>query len=123
MLTVQAPAKINLTLEVLGKRPDGYHEIRSILQTINLCDTINFELSHELIFKSSAPYWTAEKSLVSQAARLLRKATGCKKGAMIAIEKRIPLISGLGGDSSDAAATLSGLNQLWELGLPKEKLL
>jgi len=123
MLTVLAPAKINLTLEVLGKRSDGFHEIRSVLQTINLCDSLHFRLSQQVAFRSDLPDWSAEESLVSRAASLLREATGCPKGATIEVAKRIPLVSGLGGDSSDAAATLRGLNKLWELGLPQEKLL
>ena len=123
MLTVQAPAKLNLTLEVLGKRMDGYHEIRSVMQTISLCDVLSFRLSRELIIKSDMPDWNAEESLVSRAARLLKEATGCTEGATIKVEKRIPLVSGLGGDSSDAAATLCGLNKLWELGLSRKELL
>ncbi len=123
MLTVMAPAKINLTLEVLGKRPDSFHEIRSVIQTINLCDSLHFRLSEQLTFKSSTPDWSAEESLVSRAASLLQKTTGCSRGATIEVAKRIPLVSGLGGDSSDAAATLRGLNKLWELGLSMEQLL
>jgi len=123
MLTVQAPAKLNLTLEVLGKRPDGFHEIRSVLQTINLCDRLSLQSSQSVIFRSDMPDWVPEKSLVSGAVSLLQETTGCSKGATIEIEKRIPLVSGLGGDSSDAAAALSGLNELWELGLSRGKLL
>ncbi|MBA7673794.1 4-diphosphocytidyl-2-C-methyl-D-erythritol kinase [subsurface metagenome] len=123
MLTVPAPAKLNLTLEVLAKRPDGYHEIRSVIQTINLCDSLHFQLSQDFAFKSSIPDWTPEKSLVSKAASLLQETTGCSKGAAIEVTKRIPLVSGLGGDSSDAAATLRGLNKLWGLDLPQSKLL
>jgi len=123
MLTVLAPAKLNLTLEVLAERPDGYHEIRSVIQTINLCDSLTFQLSQDIEFKSDMPDWTPEDSLVSKATSLLREATGCSKGATIEVSKRIPLVSGLGGDSSDAAATLRGLNKLWELGLSRDKLL
>ena len=123
MLTVATPAKLNLTLEVLSQRADGFHEIRSVIQTINLCDTLHFQLGEELTFKSDMPDWNAEESLVSRAASLLQKATGCAKGAAIEVSKRIPLVSGLGGDSSDAAATLRGLNKLWELNLSQENLL
>ncbi|MFC1982956.1 4-(cytidine 5'-diphospho)-2-C-methyl-D-erythritol kinase [Chloroflexota bacterium] len=123
MLTVQAPAKLNLTLEVLGKRPDGFHEIRSVMQTISLCDSLRFQSSRELVFKSSMTDWDAQKSLVSRAASLLQETAGCHEGATIEVVKRIPLISGLGGDSSDAAAALRGLNELWGLGLPPENLL
>ena len=123
MLTVLAPAKLNLTLEVLAKRPDGYHEIRSVIQTINLCDSLRFQLSQKITFKSNLPDWTSEKSLAPKAASLLQETTGCSKGTIIEVSKRIPLMSGLGGDSSDAAATLRGLNKLWRLGLSQEKLL
>ena len=123
MLTVLAPAKLNLTLEVLAKRPDGFHEIRSIIQTINLCDSLHFQLSQNIEFKSSVPDLIPEDSLVSKATSLLREATGCSNGATIEVTKRIPLVSGLGGDSSDAAATLRGLNKLWGLGLSPLELL
>ncbi|MFC2041715.1 4-(cytidine 5'-diphospho)-2-C-methyl-D-erythritol kinase [Chloroflexota bacterium] len=123
MLTIKAPAKINLTLEVLGKRQDGFHEIRSVIQTINLCDSLSFQPGEAVRFESSLPDWKAEESLVSRAASLIQGITGCSKGATIAVDKRIPLVSGLGGDSSDAAATLRGLNQLWGLGLSPEKLI
>lgn len=122
MLTVLAPAKLNLTLEVLAKRPDGYHEIRSVIQTLNICDSLNFKLSRSIECKSDMPDWIPEDSLVSKATSLLRQATGCSKGVTIEVSKRIPLVSGLGGDSSDAAATLRGLNKLWELGLSRDEL-
>ena len=123
MLTLLAPAKLNLTLEVLAKRRDGFHEIRSVIQTINLCDNLRFQLSRNIEFKSSLPDWVPEESLVSKAASLLREATGCSRGALIEVNKRIPLVSGLGGDSSDAAATLRGLNKLWGWGLSRAELL
>jgi len=123
MLTILAPAKLNLTLEVLAKRPDGFHEIRSVIQTINLCDSLRFQLSQNIQFKSNLPDWVPEESLVSKAASLLQQTTGCSKGTAIEVSKRIPLLSGLGGDSSDAAATLRGLNKLWGLGLSPKKLL
>ncbi len=123
MLTILAPAKLNLTLEVLGRRQDGFHEIRSVIQTINLCDSLHFQLSQNMEFKSDTPDWIPEESLVSKAAGLIRKATGCTKGATIEVNKRIPWLSGLGGDSSDAAAILRGLNKLWGLGLSLKELL
>jgi 4-diphosphocytidyl-2-C-methyl-D-erythritol kinase len=122
MFTIEAPAKVNLTLEVLGKRPDGYHEIRSVIQTVNFCDSFQFIPSDNIQFKCDMPDWLAEQSLAANAAKLLKDTTGCSKGATIEIKKRIPLLSGLGGDSSDAAAVLRGLNQLWELGLSQNKL-
>jgi 4-diphosphocytidyl-2-C-methyl-D-erythritol kinase len=123
MLTVKAPAKLNLTLEVLGKRPDGFHEIRSVIQAIDLCDTLCFGVGEGVSFQCDMEGWSVGESLVSRAAGLLQETTGESRGALITIEKRIPLMSGLGGDSSDAAAVLSGLNELWGLGLPQTKLL
>ena len=123
MITISAPAKINLTLEVLGKRADGYHEIRSVIQAISLCDNLTFEPANSLEFKSDSAGWAAQKSLVSKAAMLLQPTGSHSHGATIGVKKRIPLLSGLGGDSSDAAATLRGLNKLWKLGLSREDLL
>lgn len=122
MLTLQAPAKLNLTLEVLGKRPDGYHEIRSVIQTISLCDELSFELSEQTKFTSDSPAWIGTQSLIPKATSLLQQITGCTKAVTINVTKRIPLMSGLGGDSSDAAATLRGLNQLWDSKLSREQL-
>jgi 4-diphosphocytidyl-2-C-methyl-D-erythritol kinase len=123
MLTVLALAKLNLTLEVLGKRPDGYHEIRSVFQTINLGDHLHFQPSQKITLKSDMPDWTPEKSLAAKAASLLQETCGVSQGATIEVMKNIPLASGLGGDSSDAAATLHGLNELWRLDLPTKQLL
>jgi 4-diphosphocytidyl-2-C-methyl-D-erythritol kinase len=123
MLTLPAPAKINLTLEVIGKRPDGYHEIRSIIQTINLCDELQFQSSCNSEYVSDLPAWNGEKSLITKVADLLRNTTGTSKGIHLFVKKRIPLVSGLGGDSSDAAAALRGLNELWGLGLGENDLL
>ncbi len=123
MLTILAPAKLNLTLEVLGEYQNGFHEIRSVIQTISLCDSLHFQLDQNMEFKSDTPDWAPEKSLVSKASSLIREATGCTKGVTIEINKRIPWLSGLGGDSSDAAAILRGLNKLWGLGLSLKELL
>ena len=122
MLTLLAPAKINLTLEVLTKRADGFHELLSIIQAIDLCDRLCFQPGNQMAYKCDHPDWSAEKSLVPRAARLLKEASGYRKGATIEISKRIPLLSGLGGDSSDAAAALAGLNRLWKLALPMGEL-
>lgn len=122
MLTVTAPAKINLTLEVLRQRPDGYHEIRSVLQTIRLCDTLYLQAGDGVIFSCDMPGWSAEKSLLRRAAKLLQNATECNIGVKIDINKCIPLMAGLGGDSSDTAALLRGLNELWGPGLSLEEM-
>lgn len=123
MLTLLAPAKINLTLEVLGKRPDGFHEIVSVIQTINFCDRLSFKSSDKIEFRCDLTGWVAEASLVFKVTSLLKQVTRSRLGVKIEINKNIPLSSGLGGDSSDAAATLKGLNQLWELRLSQEELL
>ncbi len=123
MLTVEAPAKLNITLEVLGKRPDGYHEVRSVMQAVSLCDRLNFGLSDRLVINCDMPGWDVSSSLVSRAIELFKLASGYSGGVTIDIEKRIPLLPGLGGDSSDAAATLEGLHKLWESGLSRAKLL
>ncbi len=123
MLTILAPAKLNLTLEILGKRSDGYHEIRSVFQTINLCDRLRFQPNRQVAFKCDMPDWVPEKSLVARAVSLLQENYKIPQGAAIEVRKHIPLVSGLGGDSSDAVATLLGLNELWKLGLSREKLL
>ena len=122
MLTVEAPAKLNLTLEVLGRRDDGYHEIRSVVQTIGLCDRLHFRSSGGTEFRSDLPEWVPEQSLVPRTVDVLRDSTACPQAANIELEKRIPLMSGLGGDSSDAAAVLRGLNWLWALNLSRERL-
>jgi len=123
MLTVEAPAKINLTLEVLRKRPDGFHEIRSVAQTISLCDTFRFSKSDNIEIRCTLPGWSAQQSLVSKAVDLLINTCGYKGGAIIDVEKHISLMAGLGGDSSDAAAIFRGLNELWRLGLTRTRLL
>jgi 4-diphosphocytidyl-2-C-methyl-D-erythritol kinase len=122
MLTERAPAKINLTLEVLGRRPDGFHEVRSIIQAIDLCDYLYFDEIEGTGITCDMPGWAPEKSLVTKALDLLREATGGRMGVSLKIEKHIPLLAGLGGDSSNAAAVLRGLDRLWGLGLPDEKL-
>ncbi len=122
MLTVSACAKVNLTLEVLGKRPDGYHNIASIMQAIDLCDTLTFEPHSDISLKCSVPSLNAPQNLVLRAARMLAKQSGTSQGARIYLDKRIPEAGGLGGGSSDAASALKGLNQLWGLGLSTENL-
>ncbi len=115
MLTVHAPAKINLVLEVLG-RHDNYHRISSIVQAVNLCDVLNFQLDEEISFKCSEPSLERD-NLVTEAATLLKKVTGYNRGARIELRKHIPWGVGLGGGSSDAAAALLALNELWKLEL------
>jgi 4-diphosphocytidyl-2-C-methyl-D-erythritol kinase len=123
MFTLKAPAKINLTLEVLRRRPDGYHEICSVLQSIDLYDTISFNKSEDITIACDISAWSTEKSQVFKAVTLLQEYDRIKKGVKIQIKKLIPFRAGLGGDSSDAAAALRGLNDLWKLALSEEKLL
>jgi len=118
-------AKINLGLEVLGRRPDGYHEIRTLFQAIDLHDILEFEPGARDSFKltgddPSIP-WDG-RNLIHRAALLLKERTGTRAGVSIRVTKRIPAGSGLGGGSSNAAATLAGLNRLWELGLSRADL-
>jgi 4-diphosphocytidyl-2-C-methyl-D-erythritol kinase len=123
MMISTAPAKLNLTLEVLKKRPDGFHEIRSVVQTITFNDKVKIAAAAHVEIKCNLPAWSASKSLVAKAVTLLQNASGSRQGALIEIEKRIPLSSGLGGDSSDAAAVLRGLNLLWNLKLSLKDLI
>ena len=123
MLTVNAYAKVNLTLEVLGKREDGYHQVSSVMQTIDLCDQVHFSLSDRLSLTCNVAPLETQDNLVLRAAALLKEHTGCSQGAEIHLDKAIPLASGLGGGSSDAAATLKALDKFWGLGLGHEELL
>lgn len=123
MLEINAPAKINLTFEVLDKRLDGYHDIRSVIQPVKLCDKITIQQSMDVSISCEMPEWSVEKSLVKQALDLIWLASDKSQGASIRLEKNIPLMSGLGGDSSDAAAILDGLNEFWGLGLPPERII
>jgi 4-diphosphocytidyl-2-C-methyl-D-erythritol kinase len=123
-LTALAPAKVNLTLEVLGKRPDGYHAIETLMVAINLCDRLEFRLSRsDLLLECNRPEIpTDNRNLVWKATEALRQATGCPQGAEIRLTKRIPHEAGLGGGSSDAATTLVALNELWQLKLSLAEL-
>jgi len=122
MLKVLAPAKINLTLEALAKRADGFHEIRSVIQTVKLYDSFYFKPGEKVTIKCNDSSWLAGESLVARAAELLKESSGYTEGAIIELSKKIPLLSGLGGDSSDAAAVLLGLNKLWGLALAPGEL-
>jgi 4-diphosphocytidyl-2-C-methyl-D-erythritol kinase len=116
MLTLKTPAKINWFLKVLGLRDDGFHEIRSLIQKVTLYDRLTFTPSETLSVETDTHIPT-EENLIYKAAVLLRRRCGVDAGAMIALEKNIPMGAGLGGGSSDAAAALTGLNELWSLNL------
>ena len=121
-VTLPAYAKVNLTLEVLGRREDSYHEIVTIIQTIGLHDTLTLETHDDLSLECDRPELTSPDNLFLKAARLLQEHASHAGGARITLEKRIPVAAGLGGGSSDAAAALKGLNRLWELGLSLDDL-
>jgi 4-diphosphocytidyl-2-C-methyl-D-erythritol kinase len=122
-MTVHAPAKLNLFLEVLGKRADGYHEIVTCMVALELCDSLKFTPARDLFLTCDEPsLTTGPDNLILKAARLLQWRTGCPQGAAIHLTKRIPIEAGLGGGSSDAAAALRGLNELWDLHLPTSDL-
>ncbi len=119
-----APAKLNLFLHILGRRPDGYHELQTCFQFVDLCDEISIEVRNDgEIRRAVEILGVAEDSdLCIRAARALKEAAGCSLGASIALRKQIPIGGGLGGGSSDAATCLVALNQLWGLHWPLEKL-
>ena len=122
----KAPAKINLTLDVLNKRNDGYHEVEMIMTTIDLADRLSFQelTENKLILESNSGIIpNDERNLVYIAANLLKTTYQVEKGANIYLEKNIPVAAGLAGGSSDAAATLRGLNRLWKLNLNEKKLI
>ncbi|APA01100.1 MULTISPECIES: 4-(cytidine 5'-diphospho)-2-C-methyl-D-erythritol kinase [Bacillus] len=121
----KAPAKINLSLDVTSKRPDGYHEVEMIMTTIDLADRIELtELPENVIRVASHNRFVPDdqRNLAYQAAKLLKERFQVKKGVSIMITKVIPVAAGLAGGSSDAAATLRGLNRLWDLKLSVEEL-
>jgi len=122
---VRAHAKVNLFLEVTGKRPDGFHEIETVFAQVSLADHLAFTLTNspEIDLKSTGlPVPQGEENIVHKAAELLRERCAVDKGVKIELEKKIPAGSGLGGGSSDAAATLKALNALWNLALYEKEL-
>ncbi|UCZ53305.1 4-(cytidine 5'-diphospho)-2-C-methyl-D-erythritol kinase [Bacillus shivajii] len=122
---VKAPAKINLTLDVVRKRDDGFHDVEMVMTTIDLADRIHLKTleTDQIIIDVTKGYVPSdEKNLAYQAAHLLKERLGIKKGVSIFIDKQIPVSAGLAGGSSDAAAVLRGLNDIWELGLTLDEL-
>ncbi|HUT07210.1 MAG TPA: 4-(cytidine 5'-diphospho)-2-C-methyl-D-erythritol kinase [Candidatus Latescibacteria bacterium] len=124
-MTVKSFAKINLGLEIVGKRADGYHDIRTLFQTITLADELHLEPAPagviDITGDDPAVAWD-ETNLVHRAARLLKEISGTDHGARILVKKSIPAGRGLGGGSSNAAAALLGLNRMWDLGLDRPGL-
>ncbi len=124
MIRLRAPAKLNLYLRVLGRRPDGYHELETLFERVDLADELTFESAATLqVSCDDASLSCGEDNLILKAARALQACSGTKSGARIHLTKRIPIAAGLGGGSSDAAATLLGLNELWGLRYGAEQLL
>jgi 4-diphosphocytidyl-2-C-methyl-D-erythritol kinase len=115
-----APAKINWTLEVVGRRDDGYHEVRSLMQTVGPCDALEFTPADRLDLEVEGEHQPSQDDLVLRAAALLG---GSARGAHIHLSKRVPVAAGLGGGSSDAAAALRGLNELWGMGYGDAQLM
>src|SRR5271155_1447604 len=113
-----APAQLNLFLHILGRRPDGYHELQTCFQFVDLCDDLTIQVRSDGCIRrgTGAPGVTPEADLCVRAAQALKAASGCALGADINVVKRIPIGAGLGGGSSDAATCLVALNQLWHLG-------
>ena len=121
-MRLPAYAKINLTLEVLGRRGDGFHEVVSILQTVDLADRVDLQPGSSLRVVCDAPELDGEANLAWRAAEALARRAGIQPRARVFIRKRIPVGMGLGGGSSDAAAVLMGLNRMWELGFGLDEL-
>ena len=136
-VTVSAPAKLNLFLNVIGKRPDGFHELETLMISVGVYDTLRFSegtpgevklrcfdygAARTADPRSKGELSAGADNLVVRAAELLRSKTGTPQGARIELYKRIPLAAGLAGGSSDAAATLVGLNRCWNLGLSLKEL-
>ena len=124
MVVVEANAKINLTLDILGTRPDGYHEVEMVMQSVALFDTIRLERIEKGIELSSGSEELPadETNLVWKAAHLFMETVGVGAGVRIAVGKRIPIAAGLAGGSTDAAGTLIGMNRLFDAGLSADAL-
>lgn len=120
-----APAKLNLMLRITGQRADGYHLLQTVFQFIDLCDWLTFAplVEDRVYLKHPIPGVPERDDLTVRAAHLLKTETGYAGGVCIDVEKNLPMGGGLGGGSSDAATTLVALNELWELGLSREKLM
>ena len=124
-IIIKSPAKINLHLEVIGKREDGFHELAMIMQNIDLSDYLEFQINNEGLIKLESDcneLSLSSDNLIVKSANLLRKESNIDLGANIFLKKNIPIGAGLAGGSSNAAATLIGLNKLWNLNLDNKTL-
>ena len=119
-----APAKLNLTLRILGRRADGYHRLQTLFQFLDVGDDLHLTVrpDGQIRLLIPVPGVPDEENLVVRAARLLQAVTGCQLGVDLRLDKRLPQGGGLGGGSSDAATTLVALNQLWGTGLGEDEL-
>jgi len=123
MIRVPSPAKLNLFLHITGRRPDGYHELQSIFQLIDLCDWLEFEQTDDQQIQiEGLASVDLERNLIYRAAQILQPYAKTPSGLIIRLEKNIPMGAGLGGGSSNAATTLIVLNELWHCGLNSEQL-
>ncbi len=125
MITRKAYAKINLGLDVIGRREDGYHLVRMIMQSIDLYDELSFEKTNDgqiTIITSNSKIPTDKRNLIWKAAEQLKEEYGVSFGAIIELKKYIPMAAGMAGGSTDAAATYIALNELWGLGLSRDRL-
>lgn len=122
-IVLYAGAKVNLALEILGKRADGYHELATVMQTVDLSDRLQLDESDVLELRTNDLRLPADQTnLALRAAMALARAAGVTRGVRITLDKRIPMAAGLGGGSTDAAAVLMGLNRMWKLGWPVARL-
>ena len=122
-MKIKAPAKVNLSLEILGKRVDGFHDISSIIQTISLFDKLQIEIDDELTLESPGFDLDPNENIVFLAAKNMREKYAVNFGARMVLQKEIPVSAGLGGGSSDAAAAIKILNKIWNLNLPLQDLI
>ena len=123
MLVYKSPAKINLTLELINRRKDDYHNISTIMQTINIFDIITYELDENILISSNIKELNSETNLIFKSIDLMQNTFSIKQGIKICLNKNIPLSSGLGGGSSNAATTLIALNLMWGLHLDSDELI
>ncbi|WP_342654456.1 4-(cytidine 5'-diphospho)-2-C-methyl-D-erythritol kinase [Pseudomonas sp. F3-2] len=124
LLTLPAPAKLNLMLHITGRRPDGYHELQTIFQFLDYGDELSFALREdgEVRLQTEIADVPHDSNLIVKAARALKEQSGCTLGVDIWLKKILPMGGGIGGGSSDAATTLLGLNHLWKLGWDEDRL-
>lgn len=124
MLSLPAPAKLNRMLHITGRRSDGYHSLQTLFQFLDVGDTLHVSSRDDGIIRlmPELPGVAAEDNLIVRAARVLQAESGCRLGADIRLDKRLPMGGGLGGGSSDAATTLLALDRLWGLALGEERL-